>query len=126
LPARLAADLEGDADVLEAVADLAVDAESAAGGHSALGLRVDLVQDDLAGGRDVDDGGRQAGGERVQEVLGGVRALVGAEQDGRLAGVDLERGGARDVLAAGRVEALDGRAVVRAADPRVARAETEA
>jgi hypothetical protein len=75
---------------------------------------------------DIDERGGQAGGERVQEVLGGVGAGIRAEQDGGLAGVDDERLLARRVLLAGAVELLDRRAVVRAGDPVVAGSELEA
>ena len=61
----------------------------------------------------------------MEEVLGGVGARVAAEQDRGLAGVDLERLGARGVLAARGVEALDRRAVVGAVDPAVGDAELE-
>jgi hypothetical protein len=80
---------------------------------------------DLARRGDVDDRGRQAGGERVQQVLGRVGAGVGAEQDRRLARVDHERLAASGVFAAGGVEALDRRAVVGAVDPAVGGAELE-
>lgn len=61
----------------------------------------------------------------MQEVLGGVRAGVGAEQDGGLAGVQGEGGLAGAVLLAGAVEGLEGRAVVGAVDPVVGGAELE-
>ena len=61
----------------------------------------------------------------MQQVLGGVGAGVGAEQDRRLAGVELELLGAGRVLPARGVEALDRRAVVGPADPAVGGAELE-
>ena len=118
--------LKRHADAREAVADLVGEAERAADVHVALERRLDLGQAHLARRRDVDERRRQARGQRVQQVLGRVRAGVGAEQDGRLAGVDRERLGARGVLLAGAVEALDRRAVVGAVDPAVAGAELEA
>ena len=72
--------------------------------HVALERRLDLGQPHLARGGDVHERRRQAGGERVQQVLGRVRAGVGAEQDRGLAGVDGERLGARAVLLPGAVE----------------------
>ena len=66
-------------------------AERAAHVHVAVERRLDLGQPHLARGGDVDDRRRQAGRERVQQVLGRVGAGVGAEQDRRLAGVELER-----------------------------------
>src|SRR6185437_14827628 len=68
----------------------------------------------------------QAGGQRVKQRLGGVGAVVVAEQDGRLAGVDHERLTAGAVLLARAVEALDRAAVVGAVDPAIADAELEA
>jgi hypothetical protein len=62
----------------------------------------------------------------VQQVLGRVGAGVGAQQDRRLAGVELPRLAAARILAARGVEALDRRAVVRTADPAVRGAELEA
>ena len=120
LVGRVALDGEGGLDLREAVAVAVVDAEAAAHVHLALEGRLDLGQAHLAGGGAVDEGRRQAGGERVQEVLGRVRAGVGAEQDGGLARVEQELLGAGGVLAAGAVEALDRRAVVGAVDPAVA------
>ena len=55
----------------------------------------------------------------------GVGRLAGADEDGRVVGVVGERRLARGVLLAGAVEALDGGAAVRAADPFVAGAELE-
>jgi len=91
----------------------------------ALEGRLDLRELHAPGGRAVDDRGGQAGGERVQEVLRRVRPGVGPEQHRRLARVDEERLAAGRVLAAGAVEALDRRAVVRAVDPAVGGAEGE-
>ena len=97
--------------------------------YVAAARRVDLGVDRLelhaARRGDVDDCGGQVGGERVQEVLGGRRAGVGAEQHRRRAGVELERLVARGVLRADGVEAADRRAVVRAVDPAVVGAEPE-
>jgi hypothetical protein len=62
----------------------------------------------------------------VQQVLGRVGAGVGAEQDRRLAGVEVPGLATARVLAARGVEALDGRAVVRPAQPAVRGAELEA
>jgi hypothetical protein len=67
---------------------------------------------------------REAGGECVQ-AFGRVGAGVGAEQDRRLARVDLERLRAGGVLLAGGVEVADRGAVVRAVDPAVGRTELE-
>ena len=122
----VALDRERDADALEPVAVGGVDPGRAAGVEDALERRADLRQRDLAGGRDVDDGQRQAAGERVQQVLRRVGRLVVAEQDRRLAGVDLERRLAGGVLLAGAPEAVDRRAGVGAADPAVVDAELEA
>jgi hypothetical protein len=61
----------------------------------------------------------------MEEVLGGVGTGVGAEQDRGLTGVEFERLAPADVLAARRVEALDRRAVVGAADPVVRGTELE-
>ena len=116
---RVALDAEGHADALEAVARLVVDAQRAAHVHVALERRLDRREPHLARRGDVDDRRRQARGQRVQQVLGRVRAGVGAEQDRRLARVELERLAAAGVLAAGGVEALDRRAVVGAVDPAV-------
>jgi len=44
-----------------------------------------------ASGGDIDERGREARRERVQQVFGGVWALVVADQDGRLARVEDER-----------------------------------
>ena len=118
-------DAERHADALKPVAGLVVDAQRAANVHVAGEGRLDRVELDLARRGDVDDRRRQAGGQRVQQVLGRVGAGVGAEQDRRLARVDLERLAAGGVLAARGVEALDRRAVVRAVDPAVGGAELE-
>ena len=121
----VAADAERHADALEAVAGLVVDAECAAHVHLAGDGRLDGRELHLARRRHVDDRRRQAGRERVQQVLGRVRAGVGAEQDRGLTGVELERLAASRVLAARGVEALDRRAVMRPIDPAVGGAELE-
>jgi hypothetical protein len=61
----------------------------------------------------------------VQQILGGVGAGVGAEQDRRLARVEGEPVRAAGVLCARGVEVLDRGAVVRSAEPAVAGAELE-
>jgi len=73
--------------------------------------RLDGAQRNLARRGHVDDRRGQARGERVQQVLGGIGARVGAEEDRGLARVELERLDARAVLPAGGVEALDRRAL---------------
>jgi hypothetical protein len=75
--------------------------------------------------RDVDERRREAGGECRQEQLGRVRAGIRAAEDGRLAGVDVERLGPRGVLLPGAVEAADRPAVVGAGDPLVRDPELE-
>src|SRR5215207_2241865 len=125
LGGRVAGDAERDADALEAVARLIVDAERAAHVHVAGQRRLDRRELHLARRGDVDDRGCQARGQRVQQVLGGVWPGVGAEQDRRLARVELECLAAAGVLAAGGIEALDRRAVVGSVDPAVAGAELE-
>ena len=87
---------------------------AAADVHVALERGLDLGQPHLARGGDVDERRGEAGGQRVQQVLGRVRAGVGAEQDRGLAGVDGELLDARAVLLPGAVEALDRGAVVGA------------
>ena len=87
---RVAGEAERDADALEPVAVVVVEPERAAHVHVALEGRLDLLQPHAARGGDVDERRGQARGERVQQVLGGVRAGVGAEQDRRLAGVEHE------------------------------------
>src|SRR5919202_2357125 len=107
---RVAGHPERDADLLEAVARLVVDAERAAHVHVTGQRRLDRGQLHLPSGGDVDDRRRQAGRKRVQQVLGGVGAGVGAEQDRRLARVELPALAAAGVLAPGGVETLDRRA----------------
>jgi len=65
--------------------------------------RLDGAQRNLARRGHVDDRRGQARGERVQQVLGGIGARVGAEEDRGLARVELERLDARAVLPAGGV-----------------------
>jgi hypothetical protein len=120
---RVAAHPERHADALEPVARLVVNAESAAYVHVAREGGFDGAELHLARRGDIDDRGRQAGGERVQQVLGRVWAGVPAEQDRRLARVEPELLAPGRVLAARRVEVLDRRAVVGAVDPAVARPE---
>jgi hypothetical protein len=91
---------EADPDGLVAVPHLVGEPEGAAEVDVALDRGLDLGQPHAPCGRDVDQRGRQARGERVQDLLGRVRAGVGAEQDRRLAGVQHERLGARGVLPA--------------------------
>ena len=112
-------------DLVEAVAHLVRQAERAADVHVALELRLHLGQPNSARRRDVDERGGQARGQRMQQHLRRVGAGVGADQDRRLAGVELERLGPRGVFAARGVEVLDRRAVVRAVDPAVGGAELE-
>ena len=114
-----------DTDLLEAVAVVVRQAERAAHVHVALERRLHLRQMHAAHGGDVDERGGQAGGQRVQQVLGRIRPGVGAKQDRRLAGVDHELGGARGVLLVGRVEIADRGAVVCTLDPAVPRPELE-
>ena len=122
---RVAADPEGHADVLEPVAGLVVDAECTAHVHVAGERRLNRRELHLARRGYVHDRGGQTCRERVQQVLRRVRAGVGAEQNGRLARVDLEALAAARVLAARRVEVLDRRAVVRTAEPAVGGTELE-
>src|SRR5207249_7828799 len=122
---RVARHAERHADALEPVAGLVVHAEGAAHVHVAGEGRLDRPELHLARPGHVDDRRRQAGGERVQQVLGRVGAGVGSQQDRRLARVDVEVLAACGVLAARGVEALDRRAVVGAVDPAVGRAELE-
>jgi hypothetical protein len=61
----------------------------------------------------------------MQQILNRVGARVAAEQDRRLARVELERLGARRVLTARGEKRPDRRAVVRPADPAVASTELE-
>ena len=122
---RVALDRERAADLGEAVAVGVVEAEAAAHVHVALEGRGDLGQADLAGRRAVDERRRQARGERVQQVLGRVRAGVGAEQHGGLAGVEQEGLACGSCPPRRRREALDGGAVVGAVEPLVGGAEGE-
>src|SRR3954451_9794842 len=87
--------------------------------------RLDGGQAYATGGGRVHQRGGDAGGEGVQQVLGRVRAGVGAQQNRGLTGVEDEGLGARGVLAAGGVEILDRRPVVRSAQPPVVSPELE-
>ena len=71
----------------------------------ALDGRLDLGQLDAAGRGDVRQAGGQAGGDRVQQELHRCRAVVAADQHGRVVGVDEGLGAV--LLLAGAVEALD-------------------
>ena len=83
---------------------LVVDAERAAHVHVAAQRRLDRRELDLARGRHVHERRRKAGRQRVQQALSRVQARVRAEQDRRLARIQLERLFAAGVLAAGGVE----------------------
>ena len=122
---RVALHAEGHADPLEAVAIVVVQAERALYVHVTLEGRLHLGETDAAGCGDVHEGRRQAAGQRVEEILGRIGAGVGAEQDRRLARVELELVLARRVFLARAVEAANRRAIVRAVDPAVRRAELE-
>src|SRR5690348_5226592 len=61
----------------------------------------------------------------MEQVLGRIRTGVVADEDRRLAGIDDERLLPRGVLLICGIELADRRAVVRAVDPAVVRAELE-
>src|SRR5215218_22284 len=122
---RVAREAEGDADSLEAVAVVVRQPERALHVHVALERRLDLGQVHSARGGDVHQRRRQAGGQRVQQVLRGIGAGIRADQDRGLARVDDELLRSRRVLLVRRVEVADRGAVVRPVDPPVPCAELE-
>ena len=113
-----------DADVVVAVAHLGVDAEDAAQVDVALDGRRHALQVDAAGRRDVGDPAHQAGTQRVEQQLGRGRGVVLPDEHHGVVGGDRGRLLVL-VLLAGPVEAGDGAAAVRPADPLVRRAELE-
>ena len=83
-----------------------------------------LGERDPAGGGDVGQAGGQAGGQGVQHELDRGRAVVLADQHGRVVGVEGELALVRPLLADPE-EVVDRAAAVGAGDPLVAGAELE-
>ena len=90
--------VEGDLDLLVAVADLLGQAEDAEQVDVALDGGGDLGEVHAARGGDVGHAGGQAGGQGVQQVLDRRRAVVGADEHGRVVGVGGVRGGVAHLL----------------------------
>jgi hypothetical protein len=84
-----------------------------------------LADADAAGGGVQDEGRGHATGQRVEQILHWIRALVRPQQHRRFAVGELEWLGARVVFPAGAVEVLNRRAVFPAVDPGIAGAELE-
>ena len=82
------------------------------------------VERHAADGGDVADAGGEAGGEALEQELDRRRAVVGADEHGRVVGVGDERR-LVPLLAAGAGEVVDGDAAVGAGDPACPGAELE-
>ena len=89
---RVGVDVEGDLDVVVAVAHVAVDAEDALDVHRAFELRLDRPQLDAAILRDGGDAGRQAAREADEHVLDRRRAEILGGEDLRMIGLERELG----------------------------------
>ena len=109
---RVRVDLERHLDVVEAVADVAVDAEDPADVLRALDRRLDRAQLDAAVLRDRRDARRQAARQADEEVLDRRDAVVLGREDLRVVGVE-RRLGLVALLLAEAEEVLDRRRAVR-------------
>src|SRR6185503_606382 len=89
---RIRIDLEGDLDVVVAVADIAVDAENPLDVHGPLDLRLDRPQLDAPILSDRGDPGRQAARETDEDVFDRRRAAILGCEDLRMVGVERELG----------------------------------
>src|SRR6476646_5673513 len=87
----VAAQSKAHPDLLVAVADLVRQPEDAQQVNVALDGRGDLGESDAAGGGDGGDTCGEAGDQGVQQVLGRCRAVVLADQHGRVVGGEGER-----------------------------------
>jgi hypothetical protein len=88
-------------------------------------LRLDRIDCDATGGRVINNRGRQAPGQRVEQPFAGVWRRVLAEQNRRLAGIDDEALGIGTVRLKRAGEFLDVRAGLFAAESLVRKAEVE-
>src|SRR5664279_1276142 len=121
----VALDLEADPNLPVAVADGVGQPENAQQVDVALDGRGHPVQGDAAGGRDVAQPRRQARGDGVQQEFHRGRAVVVADQDGRVIGVKAEGFGSTGVFLTRTEETLDAGTVVGSVDPLVAGPELE-
>src|SRR6185437_10064617 len=112
-------------DVLETVPDAGIQPENSIEVDVTGDPGPDLGQPDAPGRGDVDQAGGEAGGQGVQEVLDRGRAVVLADEHGRMVRFDRE-GAFVGALLPDAEEAVDGTAVVSAGQPFVLGAELEA
>ena len=113
---RIRVDVEGDLDVVVAVAHVAVDAENALDVHGPFELRLDRPQLDAPILRDRGDASRQAACETDEHVFDRRRAEILGGEDFRMIGLERELGLVL-LLLAEPMEALNLRLAVRAVLP---------
>src|SRR4029079_15336649 len=120
----VAAQLEAHLDLLVAVADLIGQAEDAEQVDVALDSGLELGEVDAARRSDVGQARSEARRQGVQHEFDRRRRVIGAHENGRMIGVERPRLPVGHLLHR-PVETVDGRLVVRAADPPVGGAELE-